>query len=222
MHSESNPYFIDQKVELGIMAEQHIGTWFKIVVMVILIIYMYGAMILKYVAGAKSFVEGVSMTIYGDQKELEERLFMDPYYIGIAIFMVLSVMFSLGNIENSKGLQVVSVFLRFFAIGLMIATSIYALIRFGSTRFEDIVWFDASNIDNLFGSTLFIFICHHSISGIISPVRPQRHVKYMFPTSFVLGGACLFIQAVLATFAFGNKSLPTDKNEFPSYIQVSF
>ena len=104
MHSESNPYFIDQKVELGIMAEQHIGTWFKIVVMVILIIYMYGAMILKYVAGAQSFVEGVSMTIYGDQEKLEDVMPVDPYYIGIATFMVRSVVFSLGSIENSKGL----------------------------------------------------------------------------------------------------------------------
>ena len=110
----------------------------------------------------------------------------------------------------------VSVFLRFFAIGLMIATSIYALISAGSAKFDEITWFDPSNIDNLFGSTLFIFICHHSISGIISPVRPQRHVKYMFPTSFVLGGFFLFIQAVLATFAFGSPDLPTDKNRFPS------
>ena len=33
---------------------------------------------------------------------------LDPYYIGLFVFGIVVVIFSVGNIENSKGLQVVS------------------------------------------------------------------------------------------------------------------
>lgn len=102
---KDSPFYIRQKLEVSILAEDHVGRWFKMVVIVILIIYMYGAMTLKYVAGAESCIEGISMTIYGDQKRLDEVLApFDPYYLGLALFGGLSIVFSFGNIENSKGL----------------------------------------------------------------------------------------------------------------------
>lgn len=112
-------------------------------VIVVLIIYMYGAMTLKYVAGAESCIEGVSMTIFGDQNKLEEIMApFDPYYLGLALFGGLSIVFSFGNIENSKGLQMVSTILRFISIALMIGTSIYSLIAHGAASAEQLEWFN--------------------------------------------------------------------------------
>ena len=67
-------------------------------------IYVYGAVCLKYVSGAESFVDGVSFTIWGNSTGLNEFLGFDSYYLGIVIFGALSIWFSFGNIENAKTL----------------------------------------------------------------------------------------------------------------------
>ena len=70
----------------------------------VLMIYVYGAVCLKYVSGAESFVDGVSFTIWGNSTGLNEFLGFDSYYLGIVIFGALSIWFSFGNIENAKTL----------------------------------------------------------------------------------------------------------------------
>ncbi len=70
--------------------------------MIILTIYMYGAMSLKYVSGAESCVEAISFIIYKDSCHLYTHMSFNPYYIGIFVFAFLSLAFSFGNIENAK------------------------------------------------------------------------------------------------------------------------
>jgi hypothetical protein len=86
------------------MAEEHAKYWFKVFVMVILIIYMYGAMSLKYVSGAESLIEAISFIFNQDSCYLFDTMAFNPYYIGIFVFGFLSIMFSFGNIENAKTL----------------------------------------------------------------------------------------------------------------------
>ena len=71
--------------------------------MFVLIFYMYGAMCLKYVAGAESLYQGVSFLLYKDINKLEDEV-PGIYYLSIGIFAGLSLAFSFGDIENSKGL----------------------------------------------------------------------------------------------------------------------
>ena len=101
---KASSYYIRQKVELGKLVERFCAPWIKIAMMTILVIYMYGAMCLKYASGAASFVSAVSYMIYEDADEWKHTFPFDPYYLGIIIFGVLSLFFSFGNIENSKGL----------------------------------------------------------------------------------------------------------------------
>jgi len=69
---------------------------------------MFGTIALKYAAGSLSFAEGLSYTLYNDNHTLKDKLkdIIDPYYIGMIVFGVVSFIFSLGNIENSKYLQI--------------------------------------------------------------------------------------------------------------------
>ena len=53
---KTSPYYIRQKFEVGKLVEVFCATWIKVVMMIILVIYMYGAMCLKYASGAESFV----------------------------------------------------------------------------------------------------------------------------------------------------------------------
>jgi hypothetical protein len=49
---------------------------------------------------------------------------------------------------------------------------------------------------------VFIFIYHHSIPGIIYPVRPQSALPKMFLISNITGAVLLFVEAQLAWYAF--------------------
>ena len=99
---KTSPYYIRKKIELGKLAERFCAPWIKVFVMIILVIYMYGAMCLKYSSGAESFVQAISFTIYKDAKKWESISPFDPYYLGIIVFGGLSLLFSFGNIENAK------------------------------------------------------------------------------------------------------------------------
>ena len=89
------------------------GKGFKLFTIGVLIIYMVGTIALKYAAGSVSFAEGVSYTFFGSKNAWEEKFkdIIDPYYIGMIIFGVIAFVFSLGNIENSKYLQIVTTIL---------------------------------------------------------------------------------------------------------------
>ena len=135
---------------------------------------MYGAMCLKYASGAESFVQAVSFTIYHDAGEWARKWpNFDPYYLGIIIFGSFSLLFSFGNIENSKMLQIITGACRFIVIIFMYGGTIYYL---GVDGIQAAPVFDIgeqlTHIANAFGGTVFVFIFHHSISGIVYPIRP--------------------------------------------------
>ena len=101
---------------------------------------MYGALCLKYVSGAESFVLGISYTFWGDSDSFEKKLGFDPYYLGIITFAVLSIYFSFGNIENAKTLQIVTTILRFIVTLLMCSGSIYYLESSGLNYSDAFDW----------------------------------------------------------------------------------
>ena len=131
--NKKSPYFIRQKIEIGILAQRLSNKDVKNVFMIIIVIYMYGAICLKYVSGAESFVAGVNHTFWPDDEDgfsnyIDGR---DPYYIGLFIFFFFSTYFSFGNIENATTLMIVSTVIRFVAIFLMCLGSIFYIFSNG-------------------------------------------------------------------------------------------
>jgi len=98
---------------------------------------------------------------------------IDPYYICIAIFGCLSIAFSFGDIENSKNLQIGTTYLRFFVVILLLSGSLYYLGVDGIQSGPVFDWGTQKEyLATVFGNTVFVFVYHHSVSGIIYPVRP--------------------------------------------------
>jgi hypothetical protein len=52
LDDKDSAYYIRSKVEIGIVADRIARPWTKNMIMIILVIYMYGAICLKYVSGA--------------------------------------------------------------------------------------------------------------------------------------------------------------------------
>jgi hypothetical protein len=169
---KDSEFYIREKIEISILAERVGRPWLKNVIVVILVIYVYGACALKYVTGAISLQEGLSFLFTGKEGLWVEN-FPWTYYAGLAVFGCLSIGFSFGDIENSKNLQMVTSILRVVVVVLMYGCTIYYWVDDGTNKAKT---FDLStqleSLSTVFGNTVFIFIYHHSIPGIIYPVRP--------------------------------------------------
>lgn len=55
---------------------------------------------------------------------------------------------------------------------MMVGTSAVSLFTHGVENPDKIVTMDFENLETIFGNTVFVYIMHHSVSGIIYPVRP--------------------------------------------------
>jgi hypothetical protein len=77
-----------------------------------------------------------------------------------------------------------------------------------------------TSIGTVFGNTVFIFIYHHSISGIIYPIRPQSSLKKMFMISHIVGYTLLSILGLLAFFTFSGYD--NECTTYPCKVQPLF
>ena len=82
----------------------------------------------------------------------------------------------------------------------------------------------ADSLATVFGNTVFVFIYHHSIPGIIYPVRPQKGVNQMFMISNIVGAILLTIEGYLAYLAFSGlpNSCTDEPTEFPCSVNPLF
>ena len=78
--------------------------WVKIMIILVLVVYMYGEMCLKFVSVADSFNTTINDTFWNEEIGFRNWLGFDPYYLGVFLFGFISIYFSFGNIENTKTL----------------------------------------------------------------------------------------------------------------------
>lgn len=181
-------------------------------------------MALKYASGAQTLYEGISFLIWGSEKTiLEPGNLPGAYYYGLLIFFVLCIAFSFGDIENSRNLQVTTVIIRFVVIGLMIFGTSFYLVKDGVNHAPVFEWSEqVKSLSTNFGNTVFIFIYHHSVPGIIYPIRPQTNLHKMFMIANIVGALFLFAECQLAWEAFSSSSLPPcDATPYVAPCQVS-
>ena len=101
----------------------------KYAILGILIVYMYGAMCLKYVSGAQSLYQGIAFIATNNLGAYDDVDWAYP--VSILVFGALCITFSFGDIENSKGLQVFSAYTRIIVMAMMMIGTIYYLIKDG-------------------------------------------------------------------------------------------
>ena len=118
-------------------------------------------------------------------------------------------------------IQNIIVILRFLTIFLLILGAIIAIIQRGEIANPNkITYYDFGYFSSLFGNVVFAFMMHHSIPGILKPVRPEKDVKKVVFYSYIFGCCLLFIVSITAVLAFGD--LNNDCSVFPCKIAVSF
>lgn len=143
--------------------------------------------------------------------------------VGIIIFGGFSLAFSFGNIENAKILQIVTGICRLVVITFLYGGTFYYL---GKDGVEAAPVFDgpsiAKNLATTFGNTVFVFIFHHSISGVVYPIRPQADIKKMFLVSHIIGAVLLGFEGLMAFLAFSGIDHDCKTGVYPCRISKLF
>ena len=100
----------------------------------------------------------------------------------------------------------------------MIFGSIYTIFSYEPLSLKDVPLIDFGGLRYLIGSMLFITFLHHSVPGLIYPVRPQTYLRATFASVFASKAVIVIIHCGLAIFAFGNRE--NDCSDFPCKIDV--
>ena len=144
------------------------------------------------------------------------------YYIIISVFFFFTICVALNNIKHLKKFSMFIMIMRFLVISLIIGCCIYSMIKYGTAKISEVKTFDISNITVMIGNSLFVFMSHHSIPGMVEGFSPQKNLM----TLLIIGYFCSFLFMVfygyLAVFAFGGTKFECDKSVFPSAIYSTF
>jgi hypothetical protein len=117
------------------------------------------------------------------------------YYVSLAVFIVLLGPFTFFNIQRTKWLQILTSILRNVAFVMMVVLAVIGIVR-GDHRDETRpVPADISGIPALFGISIYSFMCHHSLPGMITPMSTKRHLFKLLMTDYL---GVLLIYLVLA------------------------
>nr|CAH8838927.1 unnamed protein product [Trichobilharzia regenti] len=125
---------------------------------------------------------------------------MDVYRIFVVIFGAFVLPFLFFSVTRSRWLQLLTVCLRWLGFLLMLSLSIERaiLLRKSITVAASLpLWnpsvytlfsqpepipqppmFQPHNIPNLFGVCVYVFMCHHSIPGIVTPIGNKHRILY--------------------------------------------
>ena len=65
LNTKQSAFYIREKIEIAVVARRVGPSWLQYFIICMIIIYMYGAICLKFVSGAESFDAGISYTFWG-------------------------------------------------------------------------------------------------------------------------------------------------------------
>ena len=153
------------------------------------------------------------------QKSLEDYW----YYIIVSIFFFLTISLALNNIKNLKQFSMFIMIMRFVVISLIIGSCIYTMATNKITPLKDVKTFDFSNITVMIGNSLFVFMSHHSIPGMVENFRPQKNLMKLLIIGYFCSFLFLCFYGYLSILAFGRRDLTCDYEDvFPAAIQSTF
>jgi len=128
------------------------------------------------------------------------------YQIFLYIFMVLLGPFTFFNVQKTKFLQIATSIFRWLAISIMIGIASYRVIE-GDGKGHPIIGGNVHGLPMLFGCSIFSFMCHHSLPGMVTPMSDKRRVLFLLGLSYMVISAFYCFLCITAVLAFDNDKL---------------
>uniref|UniRef100_A0A0A9X4J8 Transmembrane protein 104 n=1 Tax=Lygus hesperus TaxID=30085 RepID=A0A0A9X4J8_LYGHE len=200
-------FTLDVKVEMSVMANTVFNHYGQILFYICLCVYLYGDLTIYSAAVSKSIVdtfcnnatdnatmstmcwEGYNFTVGG------------VYKICLGCFLLLLGPYVFFNVQKTKFLQMITSVSRWLTFSLMIGLAIW---RMSSPSFEHgspsmAKWLGTPA---MFGSSIYSFMCHHSLPGLISPIKDKKNLYAYLAFDYLAILAFYLTLCLTAVFAF--------------------
>lgn len=214
---DEDMFKIRRRIEVVDMAEMFLGKrgthWF----LVALSVYLFGDLMIYAVA--------VPKTLYQFFNEVHIPFLhlhltgIGAYRFFVLLFGMFVVPFCFFNFANTKYLQYFTMFFRNLAAFTMIVCASIFISRPSSASeewgvtFGNLPLFKFSGLGDIFGAAVYAFMCHHSIPGIIAPMRNKSILKRLFAIDYVFILLMNLAMCFTAVIAFGNAPNEDCKSE---------
>ena len=211
-NEEDDQFFISKRIEISKMAHKVFNKPVYYFVVISMICYLYVGLTSNAMIAGKSLVKIISKTI---DKELPEG----SYQIIVSIFFLLVVSLALYNINHLKKLSMFVMVCRFVMIFLILGSCIYSIIQYGAADIGNLPKFELPNITVMIGNSLFLFMSHHSMPGMVENFKPQKNLIKLLVTAYLSSLILMLIYGYVSILAFGQfQNCGVDS--FPCAIQV--
>lgn len=185
---DHTPFEIVKRCELGQMAEMFFSQWGQILFYAALILYLLGDAAIYCTFIPRSLV-GFA---YGDKPPAW------AFDLFLALFLILIVPFCFFDFQKTKPLQIATMAIRNAALLTIIVLSLALVAKEGPST-KGVPSFQLQALPNLFGGAVYAFMCHHSLPGIITPMREKNLIPRVITGAFV----AIFILYLLLFLACG-------------------
>ena len=145
------------------------------------------------------------------------------YYIIVLSFFMITIIIALNNIKHLKKFSMFIMIMRFVIIFLIMGSCFYSMGKYGISKMKDVPKFDLSNITVMIGNSLFVFMSHHSIPGMVENFTPQKRLIKLLIVGYIFSLLFIVLYSYVGLFSFSDPTLSCDKShDFPIAIQSTF
>lgn len=164
----TSKFHLENKVEMGQMAETFLGWKGKLLFYLFLVVYLYGdlAIYAALVPKAITTVTGPDSLNLGSP--------WDSNYFWLVIFCAGTIPFCFFNFQKTKYLQLITMALRNIAFIVMISVAALTVAKGQGVSFSQIPWFNVAGLTTLFGKTVRLVLSVRSLTflGVLFHVPP--------------------------------------------------
>ena len=139
---------------------------------------------------------------------------IDVYRIIVGTFALIVGPFTYFNVQKTKYLQVLTTSMRWCAFTIMVTL---ACIHIHSSKpHGHPSMFDFNGVPALIGASVYSFMCHHSLPGLIAPFANKQHVVRQLGLDYLLICGFYLLLSLTGIFAFKNLNDLYTLNFIPS------
>ncbi|CAG9786291.1 unnamed protein product [Diatraea saccharalis] len=214
----SRYYSLDRRVELGEMANLFFNKTGRILFFCTLCVYLYGDLSIYAAAVAKSIMDVICATVPSNSSDpadwqqlpcfnttaasVHVYTRIEVYRVALLTFVGIMGPFVFFNVQKTKYLQLFTSGMRWLAFAIMISMALRLLCVRGPAGHPGA--FSFSGLPQLFGACVYSFMCHHSLPGLVSPIRGKNHLGLHFALDYCLITAFYLLLAFSGAFAFAH------------------
>jgi hypothetical protein len=209
----NDEYYIFERYEISKLSNKIFNKFTYFLVTFVLVGYLYIGVTANGILVGNTLVKILPQTF--------NFKFDESYYTYIVlVFYFISILISLNNINKLKSFGMIIMVCRVIIILLIFALCFYSMAEYGVSKIEEIPVFNFSNITIMIGNSLFFFMSHHSIPGMVENFFPQKNLIKLLIFGYFCSLVVMILYGAASLLAFAGV---TDCNcsNFPCAIQVN-